>query len=286
VTDTRPTGTAPVPRWHLHRRLYDWVLHWADTRYGTPALVVLAVAESSFFPIPPDPLLMALAIARPKRSFYYSLVCSVSSVVGGLLGYLIGFALWNPVGAPILSHLHQLSHDHQAVVVQQVDGHFVRIKRPDDDGEGQGRRVHRFRLHRDAPKPEAPRGQRVGDREYEEAQTSCPLAPGQPAHLMTDNYHVARAWYEQYGVWIVFAAAFSPIPYKVFTILSGLATLNLLHFTIASVVGRSARFFLVGTLIYIFGRPIRAFIERYFNLLTVVFVLLLVGGFLVIRLFY
>ena len=73
-----------VPKWHIHRRLYDWVLHWADTPYGTPALGVLAFAESSFFPIPPDPLLMALALSKPRRSFYYSLACSVASVVGGL----------------------------------------------------------------------------------------------------------------------------------------------------------------------------------------------------------
>jgi membrane protein YqaA with SNARE-associated domain len=258
--------------------MYDWVLHWADTRYGTPALGALAFTESSFFPVPPDPLLMALALAKPKRSFYYALVCSVMSVLGGLFGYLIGFALWSPVGAPILRHLHQLTHEHQAVVVQAVEAHRVTITLPD----GEEKVVDRFRLHRDVPADGAP----VGERDYEAQQTSVELPRGQRAYLLGDNYHIARAWYERYGVWIVFLAAFTPIPYKVFTILSGLATLNLLAFTLASIVGRSARFFLVGGLIYVFGRPIRTFIDRYFNLLSVLFVVLLIGGFYVIRLLY
>jgi membrane protein YqaA with SNARE-associated domain len=126
----------------------------------------------------------------------------------------------------------------------------------------------------------------VGERDYEAQQTTVELTRSQKAYLLEDNYHVARAWYERYGVWIVFLAAFTPIPYKVFTILSGLATLNLLAFTLASIVGRSARFFLVGGLIYVFGRPIRRFIDRYFNLLSVLFVVLLIGGFYVIRLLY
>ncbi|MFP4056404.1 MAG: YqaA family protein [Candidatus Brocadiia bacterium] len=273
-----PQRIPGVPRWHVHRRLYDWVIHWAETRYGTPALAALAFAESSFFPIPPDPLLMALALGKPRRAFTFSLVCSAASVVGGLLGYLIGFALWAPVGAPILRHLRQLTPDHQAVVVQSVGDSEVTVR----TDEGEVETVHRLRLHCEP----ATARQTVGARDYEQAQTEPPLRPGQKAYLMTDNYHVARAWYEEYGVWIVFLAAFTPIPYKVFTILSGLASLNLLAFAAASVVGRSARFFLVGGLIYAFGRPIRRFIERYFNLLTLVFVALLVGGFFVIKLLH
>jgi len=276
---TGPSAALPsVPWWHLHRRLYDWVLHWADTPYGTPALALLAFAESSFFPVPPDPLLMALALAKPRRSFYYALVCSVASVLGGLFGYLIGYALWNPVGAPILRSLRQLKADHQRVVVERVENSRVAVQTPD----GKAITVHRFRLHATEPAPAA----RVGDHDYEEQQTRSPLSPGQTAYLMTDNYHVARAWYEDYGVWIVFAAAFTPIPYKVFTIISGLAQLNLLAFTLASVVGRSARFFMVGGLIYLFGRPIRTFIDRYFNLLSLLFVVLLILGFAAIKFLY
>lgn len=274
-----PPPPKAVPRWHLHRRLYDWVLHWADTRYGTPALGALSFAESSFFPIPPDPLLMALALAKPRRAFSYALICSIASVLGGAFGYLIGFALWNPVGAPVLRHLHQLTHEHAAVTVVEAEPESKKVL-VEVDGERQT--VDRLRLHIEEPVPESP----VGNYAYEQRQTSHPLAPGRTAYLLTDNYHVANAWYERYGVWIVFAAAFTPIPYKVFTILSGLAGLNLAAFLLASVVGRSARFFLVGGLIYLFGRPIRRFIDRYFNLLSLLFVALLVGGFFVIKLLY
>ena len=83
----------------LMRRLYDWVLHWADTPYGAPALFLLAFAESSFFPIPPDVLLLALCISVPLRSFRFALIASLGSVLGGVLGYGIGFGLWEMVSA-------------------------------------------------------------------------------------------------------------------------------------------------------------------------------------------
>jgi membrane protein YqaA with SNARE-associated domain len=83
---------------NLVRRLYQWVLHWADTPYGTPALAVISFAESSFFPIPPDVLQIALSVSRPKRSFYYAGVSALASVAGGVLGWFIGFALWAAVG--------------------------------------------------------------------------------------------------------------------------------------------------------------------------------------------
>ena len=89
------TGASPEERKRSPvRKLYDWVLHWADTPYGTPALGALSFAESSFFPIPPDPLLVALAVAKPRRAFWYAGVCSVSSVLGGIAGYAIGHFVW------------------------------------------------------------------------------------------------------------------------------------------------------------------------------------------------
>ncbi|HQO36551.1 MAG TPA: DedA family protein, partial [bacterium] len=75
------------------KRLYDWVLHWAETPYGTPALFILAFAESSFFPIPPDVLLIALALSIPKRAWHYAAVCTADSVIGGLFGYFIGWQM-------------------------------------------------------------------------------------------------------------------------------------------------------------------------------------------------
>lgn len=81
----------------MFRRLYEWVLHWANTPYGTPALAILSFVESSFFPVPPDPLLVALSMGKPKKSFYYALVCSTTSVAGGVFGYYLGFYLWQAV---------------------------------------------------------------------------------------------------------------------------------------------------------------------------------------------
>ncbi len=75
-------------------RLYKWVLHWAETPYGTPALFVLSFAESSFFPVPPDVLQIALSISKPRRSFYYATVSGIASVLGAILGWYIGYAFW------------------------------------------------------------------------------------------------------------------------------------------------------------------------------------------------
>ncbi len=297
-----PNGPSPkpVPWWHFHRRLYDWVLHWAHTRYGTPALVVLAFAESSFFPIPPDVLLMALGIARPKRAFYYATVCSIASILGGLFGYLIGFALWNPVGAPILRSLRILTPAHQQVKVLGIKGNMADVRasgegaalhaskwsqwlglaKPTAADGGATAHVHRTLLHLNEPASTPP----VGDWQYEVQQTTAPLPEGGTAYLMTDTYHQARALYEKYDFWIVFAAAFTPIPYKVFTILSGLMQMSLLPFLLASAIGRSMRFFLVAGLIFFFGEPVKRFIDRYFNLIALLFFVLLIGFFAILGL--
>ncbi len=87
------------------KRLYNWVLGWADTKYGVPALAIVSFAESSFFLVPPDPLLMALSLGKPKRSFWYALVCSAMSVLGGVFGYLIGLALWDLVSGYFLTYV-------------------------------------------------------------------------------------------------------------------------------------------------------------------------------------
>ncbi|MEN8257237.1 MAG: YqaA family protein [Thermodesulfobacteriota bacterium] len=94
-----------VPRWAIHRRLYDWMLHWANTPYGVPALVILAFAESSFFPIPPDVLLIALVLGAPQRWRSLALVCTLGSVVGGMAGYGIGMFAWETAGRWIVENV-------------------------------------------------------------------------------------------------------------------------------------------------------------------------------------
>jgi membrane protein YqaA with SNARE-associated domain len=192
------------------RRLYDWVLHWADTPYGTPALGILAFAEASFFPVPPDPLLMALALSKPKRAFYYAAVCAACSVVGGLFGYAIGYFAWNAVGDFFFNYLG-------------------------------------------------------------------------PIGFTPENFSTVQGKYEANAFLAIFAAGFTPIPYKVFTVAAGVFSISLAPFFLASVLSRSARFFTVAGLIFLFGPPIKRFIDRYFNLLTLLFFVLLVGGFLVVK---
>ena len=191
------------------RRLYDWILHWAATPYGTWALFLLALSESSFFPLPPDVLLIALAVAIPKKSFKYALICSVGSVLGGCLGYLIGWQFMTSIGERIIS--------------------FYGLN------------------------------QKVA--------------------------YIAEL-YSAYDAWAIGVAGFTPIPYKVFTISAGAFKINIWVFLLASIVSRSARFFLVGGLIYIFGSQIKSFIDRYFDLLAIAFTVLLVAGFIIIKLFF
>ncbi|BBO71912.1 cytochrome b561 [Desulfosarcina alkanivorans] len=188
------------------RRLYDWVLHWASTPYGSWALFLLAFAESSFFPIPPDVLLIAMCVARPERSFRFALVCAAGSILGGCLGYLIGWQFMASVGNRIVEF-----------------------------------------------------------------------------YGLTGNVAYIERLYNTYDAWAVGIAGFTPIPYKVFTIAAGMFKINFTVFVLASMVSRSARFFLVGGLIYLFGPRIQRFIDRYFDLLAVTFTVLLVGSFILIK---
>ncbi|MEE8541227.1 MAG: YqaA family protein [Desulfobacterales bacterium] len=188
------------------RRLYDWVLHWADTPYGTWALFVLAFCESSFFPVPPDVLLIALAVAIPKKSLKYALVCTLGSILGGCLGYVIGWQFMEAVGSKIITF-----------------------------------------------------------------------------YGLQEKISYIEFLYHKYDAWAIGIAGFTPIPYKVFTISAGAFSINFSVFILASAVSRSARFFLVGGLIYIFGPRIQALIDKYFNFLAVAFIVLLVAGFIVIK---
>ncbi|MGD8367279.1 MAG: YqaA family protein [Desulfobacterales bacterium] len=188
------------------RRLYDWVLHWAETPYSAWALFALAFCESSFFPIPPDILLIALAVGMPKKSLRYALICSVGSVLGGCLGYLIGWQFMAVIGNRIIEFYN-----------------------------------------------------------------------------LTDKIVLIADMFRKYDAWAIGIAGFTPIPYKVFTISAGMFNINFLIFLLASAVSRSARFFIIGGLIYIFGPAIQSFIDRYFNILAVSFTVLLVASFILLK---
>ena len=173
--------------------MYDWVLHWAATPYALPALFFISFVESSFFPIPPDILLIAMTVAVPALWLRFSFFCSVASVLGGMFGYLIGYQFMELIGNRIV-----------------------------------------------------------------------------------DLYHL-QAKFEKIGV---AAAGFTPLPYKIFTLAAGAFKINFPTFVLASAISRSARFFLVGFIIYKFGPPIKILIEKYFNLFSIVFFILFLGFYL------
>lgn len=223
--------TAP-PAWHIHRKLYDWVLHWADTPYGLPALIVISFVESSIFPIPPDILLIPLVMGAVSRWWRFALWCTLASVIGGLGGYGIGLFAWETVGKWILENIAHVE--------------LVRI-------EGRG---------------------------------DIAL----PAYLVkTFGDALGGSYlfqvYDRWNAWIVFVFGLTPLPYKLITITAGVAQVNLPIFIVASLAARATRFFAVAWMLKKWGAPAKAFIDRYFNLLCVVFVILLIAGFAVASLF-
>lgn len=195
----------------LHRQLYDWVMSWADRPHGTTALGALAFAESSFFPVPPDVLLIALGVGRPQRAYWFATICTFASVVGGLAGYGIGWLGW-----------------------EATQDFFFRY------------------------------------------------VPG----FTREVFGRVQGYYDAYGFAAVLIAGFTPIPYKVFTIASGVFGMNLPAFVIASAVSRGLRFFITAALITRFGVQVRTVIERNFNLMTALFVALVVAGFAAVRLLH
>ena len=189
------------------KRLYDWVLSWSSSRWGWLALFVIALCEASWFPLPPDILLIALCLGATKKSFRFAGITLLGSIIGAVIGYGIGHFLWTtPAGDPTAIATFFFNH------VFSVEG-----------------------------------------------------------------FNNVGALFDKYNFWIVFTAGFTPLPYKLFTIAAGLFDINFVMFIIASIVSRGMRFFLIAWLIWRFGAPIKAFIDKYFNLLATLFTVLLVG---------
>jgi len=187
--------------------LKNWVESFAHKPSAGIALFIFAFIESSFFPIPPDALLIILAISYPKRSFFYSFICTVGSVLGAYLGYLIGYVFYDTIGIKIIQFY---GVEHQI------------------------------------------------------------------------NYVLQK--YQENGFIAIVTAGFTPIPYKVFTILAGFnKTIDLFTLTAASIIGRAGRFFLVGGLIYFIGPGVKTFIDKYLDKLTIAFMVLLIVSFFVLK---
>ena len=188
------------------RRIYDWVMRLAHHPRAAWALFAVSFAESSFFPIPPDAMLIPMVLADRRKAWFYAFICTIASVLGALLGYWIGHALYETLGKPIIA--------------------FYRL---------------------DAA-----------------------------VQTFIDDFN-------EWGLWIILIKGLTPIPYKIVTIASGVAGFALTPFILASIVTRGFRFFLVAGLLYFFGEPIRDFIERRLTLVTTVFIILVVGGFIALK---
>jgi len=197
------------------RRLQAWVESLAGGRNAAWTLFLMAVAESIFFPIPVDVLLIALCVSLPRKSFRFATICTMGSVLGGFFGYQIGSFLWY-------------------------------------DGSGQFSRLAVFFLE---------------------------VIPG----FSESTFDAVQELYREYDFVAVFAAGFTPLPYKVFTITAGVFDISLPVFLIASVISRAGRFFLVAALFYFFGAPIKRFIDKYLEILSIAFLVLLIAGFVLLK---
>ena len=190
----------------MMRRIYDWMMEKARSERAPHALFWVSFIESSFFPIPPDVMLIPMVIANRLKAWWYATVATVGSVIGGVFGYLIGYFLFEQIGQPILEF-------------------------------------------------------------YGKAE----------------SFGEFTSWFNEWGVWILIIKGMTPFPYKVLTITAGVTHMPLIEFMLASVIARAMRFYLVAGLLYFFGEPIREFIEKRLTLVTTVFVVLLVLGFVAIK---
>jgi len=186
----------------MFKALYDWTIALSASPRAPQALGVISFAESSFFPVPPDVMLVPMVMAKPERAWAYAALCTLMSVLGGLAGYAIGALLYDTLGVWLINLY------------------------------GYGNKMDAF-----------------------------------------------RALYQQYGHWIILIKGFTPIPFKLVTIASGLAGYDLFWFVVLSLITRGARFFLVAGVMNRFGVPLRRFIEANLTMVGVVSILAIIGGF-------
>ena len=191
----------------LIRRIYDEVIHLSAKQHALFWLAVISFVESSFFPIPPDIMLIPMILATPKQAWKIAGVCTVASVIGAYLGYAIGFYFFQLIAEPLLNFYGYL-----------------------------------------------------------------------------EKFNKFKDLYNEYGAWIVFGAGITPFPYKIITIASGVVHLNLAVFTVASIIARGLRFFLIAWLLYAYGEKMRIFIEKNLGWLSILFLVLLIGGFALLKL--
>ena len=189
------------------RRLYDWTMHLAEHPRAEWALAGVSFAESSFFPIPPDVVLAPMILTNRQKTWRYCIICSVSSALGGVLGYIIGMFLMDTIGDWII-HFYGLEH----------------------------------------------------------------------------AYDDAKQKFLEYGwLMLLLGGGFTPIPYKVITILSGMTQLNFIVFVLVGTFARATRFFITCAILYWLGPKAKEIIEKYLTIAFIAFVVLVVGGFFLVK---
>ncbi len=197
------------------KSIYEWVISLSESNHGRISLALISFCEAIFFPIPPDILLIPLCLGKRKGIFSFFMICSISSILGGITGYFLGQSIW-------------WSNPDQFSAVAYLFFNFI---------------------------------------------------PG----FSEAAFYSIKSQYELYDFWIIFTAGFTPIPFKLFTISAGAFHISFPMFILASGISRSLRFLILSLLLYKFGENIREFIERYFNILAVIFTVLLIGGFFIIK---
>jgi len=188
------------------RSLYNWTLAKAEHKYASWILAVISFAESSFFPIPPDILLIPMIIAKRVKAWTYAFISTFSSVLGGILGYAIGYFFYNSIGSLIVNAYH-----------------------------------------------------------------------------LSNSFNIFESYYNEYGMLIVLGAGFTPFPFKFITIASGVFNLNIFLFIVTAIIARGLRFYLLAGLLFIFGEKIKLLIDKYFNMLAILFFIFLVGSVLLVK---
>ena len=191
---------------NILRKLYDWTIEKSKSPKAVWFLSLVSFTESSIFPIPPDIILIPMIIAKRINAFFYALVCTISSVIGGVIGYCIGFFFFNNLGILIINY-----------------------------------------------------------------------------YGLQDQFNNFEQYYQLFGIWLVLGAGFTPFPFKFITIASGFFGFNIFIFILASLIARGLRFYILAFLLKIYGQTIEKLIDKYFNLLAILFFILLIGFILIIK---
>ncbi|NQZ22836.1 MAG: DedA family protein [Colwellia sp.] len=190
----------------IFSKMYEWTMRWAEHKFAPRMLAILTFAESIFFPIPPDVLLAPMVLAKPEKAWSYATLTTIASILGGSVGYLLGYYMFEPWIQPAITAMNK-----------------------------------------------------------------------------QEGFDAVVLWFDQWGIWVIFIAGFSPIPYKLFTVSAGFLQMAFLPFFIASAIGRGMRFFLVAGIIRWGGAAMEQKIRQWIDILGWIIVGLIIVAYFILR---